>query len=88
MQQRGGVYGAVLVQQHMAGLGGQVTGGPLRHALLEAARRLVEQGPRMLLADGGVEGLQDLLQRDAVGRVQRELGPAGSAGVLFAHHHA
>lgn len=82
------MYGAVLMQQHMPGLRDQVAGGAVRQALLVAARGLVEQRPGVFLADGGVEGLQDLLQRDAVGRVQRELSPAGRAGILLAHHSA
>lgn len=72
----------------MSGLRHQVTGGPVSEALLEGTGRLVEQRPGVLFADGRVEGLQDLLQRDAVRRIQRELGPAGCAGVLLAHHRA
>lgn len=88
MRQRTGVDGSVLMQEHMPRLRHQVTGGPVREAPLEGARRLIEQRPGVLLADGGVEGLQDLLQVDAVRRIQRELRPAGRAGVLLAHHRA
>lgn len=87
MQQRGRVYAAILVQVNMPRLRGQVAGGTLRQALLEAAGRLVEQRPRVLLAYSRVEGLQDLLQADALSAVQRELR-AGGAGALLAHHRA
>lgn len=89
MQQRGGVYGAFLVQQHVPGLRHQVAGRAVREAALEASRRLVEQRPGVLLADRRIKRLQDLLQRDALGRVQRELNTArGRARGILAHHRA
>lgn len=87
MQQRARMYAAVLMQQHMARFGDRVTGGSIRQALLEAARGLVEERPRVLFTDGGVERLQDLLQCDAVGGVQREVR-AAAAHALLAHHRA
>lgn len=86
MQQRGRVDAAILVQVDVPWLRRQVAGGALQQALLEAARGLVEQRPCVLLADGGVERLQDLLQADALG-LQRQLR-AGGAGALLAHHRA
>lgn len=86
MEQRGRVDTAVLVQEDVPRLGGRVTGGALGQALLEAARGLVEQRPRVLLADRRVEGLQDLLQADALRPVQGHLRPAGRPSL--AHHRA
>ncbi|CAH0726190.1 unnamed protein product, partial [Brenthis ino] len=42
----------------------------------------------MLLADVRVESPEDLLQREAVGGVQRDLGPAGRPARFLAHHRA
>lgn len=42
----------------------------------------------MLLANIRVEGLEYLLQREAVGGVQRDLGPAGRPARFLAHHRA
>lgn len=88
MCQRAGMYGAVLMQQHMSWFSHQVTGEAVSQALLEGASGLVEQCPGVLLTDSRVEGLQDLLEVDAVRRIQRELGPAGRPGILLAHHRA
>lgn len=87
MQQRAGMHMSILMQHHMLQLGRQVIRRALVQALLEAARRLVEQRPGVLLADVRVERLQDLLQRQAVRGVQAHLR-ARAAGTPLAHHHA
>lgn len=71
----------------MAWLGHQVTGGAIGQASLIAACGLVEERPRVLLADSGVKRLQDLLQCYAFGGVQREVRPAATYALL-AHHRA
>lgn len=88
MKQRARMYAAVLVQENMPRLGSQVTGIPVRETLLKATGRLIEQSPGVFLADGRVESLQDLLEADAIHRVQRELCPAGRARTSLAHHRA
>lgn len=74
----------IFVEQHMSRLRDQVTSVSFGEALLEASRRLVEEGPGVLLADGRVEGLENLFEVDTLSLVQGELGPP--RGIILAHH--